>query len=406
MPSTTTVADSPDVRRLSARRDRYQAQKIVWRISSLKRAAYCGRFASDNGQGITVKASGSVSEGTRRAGFGGLQTCGSVWACPVCSEKVNAERQTELQAGIDSWMRQGHAVLFGTLTMRHNRGHKLRELLDAISPAWNRTTSGAGVAWNGSKRAGGDIGDRARFGIRGQVRLLEVKHGDTNGWHPHIHFLLFLDTRISQEAMRDLEARMFGRWEAALARSGFSVLRGVGIDLKPVQTADEVAWYFAKGIYGATDSGRAAYEVTGSQSKKLGKGGRSPFEILRDIVERRTETVDTSTGEIVEHDNEADRRLWREWEKASKGRRQLTWSRGLRAMLGLGVEKTDEEIAEEAPGGDVLEHICAVEWRASRLYALRAELLDAAEADDTGEALCALLNRLRQTRTHLPRRRE
>lgn len=49
--------------------------------------------------------------------------------------------------------------------------------------------------------------------------------------------------------------------------------------------------------------------------------------------------------------------LW-EWEEASHGRRQLTWSTGrrdLRAFAGLGREATDEEIAaEELDGQDAV----------------------------------------------------
>ena len=47
---------------------------------------------------------------------------------------------------------------------------------------------------------------------------------------------------------------------------------------------------------------------------------------------------------------------WWEWEQASDGRRQLTWSRGardLRSLAALGREATDEEIAEEEQETDV-----------------------------------------------------
>ena len=57
--------------------------------------------------------------------------------------------------------------------------------------------------------------------------------------------------------------------------------------------------------------------------------------------------------------------LWWEFEKASKGKRQLTWSRGLRQLLGLIQEKTDEEIAAEELGSKAndLVHISKEGWR-------------------------------------------
>jgi hypothetical protein len=372
MPSTATVATEADqraMRRTSARRERYGARSILWRESSLRRVKNCGKAAT--GDTVTIKAT-TTDQGTR-AGFGGVQSCGSVWACPVCSEKINAERQGELSRGIASWMSDGHAVVFGTLTLRHNKGHRLAQLLDAISPAWNRTTSGAGVAWNGGKR---EIGDKARFGIHGYVRVLEVKCG-CNGWHPHVHFLLFLERELTTGQMLDLEARMFGRWETALAKRGFSTIREVGIDLRPVREGDGLGDYFTKATYATTPSG-AAYEVTGSHSKREGKGGRTPFDLLRSVVE---------TGDADDLDR------WQEYEQATHNRRQLTWSRGLRALLALGAERTEEEIVEDDQGGEIVAVIDKGDYRRLAVAGLLVDVLEMAEADTTGRRLRAFLER-------------
>src|SRR5690554_1611622 len=79
-----------NTRRVAARRDRFAAREVLWMESDLRRVAYCGRFAS--GDSVVVKRAADGSG----AGLGGVQSCGSVWACPVCSEKINAERQAEL----------------------------------------------------------------------------------------------------------------------------------------------------------------------------------------------------------------------------------------------------------------------------------------------------------------------
>jgi hypothetical protein len=50
-----------------------------------------------------------------------------------------------------------------------------------------------------------------------------------------------------------------------------------------------------------------------------------------------------------------DSTLWQEWEQASEGRRQLTWSEGIRALAGLAEqERSDEDIAEELGDDDLL----------------------------------------------------
>jgi hypothetical protein len=282
----------------------------------------------------------------------------------VCSEKINAARQAELETGISNWLDAGHAVVFGTLTMRHHKGQRLADLWDAVSPAWNRTTSGAGVAWNGSKRRGGDIGDKARFGIREYLRVVEVKLGD-NGWHPHIHFLLFLESELSGAELRDLESRMFARWEAALARKGYSVVREVGIDLRPVAAGERngISDYLTKNTYASTP-GAAAYEVTGSQSKRQGKGGVTPFQLLERLV---------ALGDADDLD------AWHEWEVASAGRRQMTWSRGARQLLGLDQELSDEELAEAEFDGEPVLTFTAQDWYDGGWCQVRAELLEHAE---------------------------
>ena len=61
-------------------------------------------------------------------------------------------------------------------------------------------------------------------------------------------------------------------------------------------------------------------------------------------------------------------RLWHEFERASRGRRQMTWSKGLRDLLGLNDERTDESVAEDEIG-DRSEALCQL---AIQLLARRA----------------------------------
>lgn len=311
------------------------------------RVKLCRRAVQDLAGGVALKVT-STADGLV-GGLSGVQTCGSVWVCPVCSEKINASRQGELEAGLHAWMGGGKGVLMLTLTVQHNRGHGLEALWDAISPAWNRLTSGSS-AWNGGKvRKNGSrsIGDKERFGIAGYVRLVETKHG-AHGWHPHIHALLFTNDTLSPVEVSDLRARLAGRWEAAIVREGYRVRTdAVGADLRSVTSSNGIADYFAKNTYGLTASG-AAFEVTGSQSKRLGKGGVTPFQLLE---------------RLVANGDEADLHLWHEWERVSHGRRQLTWSRGMRDLLGLEVELTDAEIAEDdAMKGETVVTLTREEW--------------------------------------------
>ena len=54
---------------------------------------------------------------------------------------------------------------------------------------------------------------------------------------------------------------------------------------------------------------------------------------------------------------------WHEYERASKGRRQVTWSRGLRDLLELEPEKSDEQVAAEEVGTVDLLRLDRFAWR-------------------------------------------
>jgi hypothetical protein len=355
-PTTRVEQHTDDARRQTARDARYEAQRGLWKRSGLPRVAYCGRFLNGRADGVVrVQVTGTPGTPDARAGFGGLQTCGSVWSCPVCSEKVNAARQSELADGMARWRERGGSVLFATFTMRHDKSMRLAPMWDALAGSWRKVIGS--TAWRGGKR---QIGDKARFGIEGFVRLVEVKEG-AHGWHPHLHILLFTKSELSDSEIEDLRGRLHSRWESALEKDGYSTLEfdrdghAVGTDLRRVVDGEYVAEYFAKNGYhpNATAESGAAYEVTGSSSKKRGKGGRTPFQLLADLTDDAWGQVDHETGELLgEHQ---DARTWREWETASRGRRQLTWSRGLRELLLPRAEElTDEEIAEQDFGGSTM----------------------------------------------------
>lgn len=138
--------------------------------------------------------------------------------------------------------------------------------------------------------------------------------------------------QVSADLVAASVGRMFARWSRALERRGFSASEEHGWDLRRAQLGDgDLADYFTK----------MAHEVT-SGHRKEGKraGGRTPMQLLADAVETYEETAMAR---------------WWEWEAASDGRRQLTWSTGhrdLRDLAGLGREATDDEIAEQEQEAD------------------------------------------------------
>lgn len=320
-------------RRSDLRKRRYLGREVNWAESRLKRCRDCGRVAIMPGGSVAVRESGGVG------GFAGLSTCGSVWACGVCNAKIMARRQLEIGAAVEVWKASGGQVAFGTMTMRHWSGHRLGDLWAALSKAWGKVT--AGSSW---------LRDKKRFGIAGWLRVVEVTFGE-NGWHVHIHALFFLESSTVAPELEALKSSMFGRWSAALKSLGLPSPLAAGQDLRVLDGAadEQLSRYFTKAVQQAK---RIGLEMTSTQTKTARGvfGTRSVWSFLDDVIDQ---------GDADSLDR------WHEFQRGSKGRRQLTWSQGIRELLGLRAEKSDEEVAGEELGtkADDLVLITAAGWR-------------------------------------------
>jgi hypothetical protein len=273
--------------------------------------------------------------------FGGLQHCGSVWQCPVCSAKVSERRRQELSRGVEGWQVSGGVVLLVTYTLRHHLADDLRVTLQGLLRARKRMLSGR---WAKSFTE--------RFGVVGRVRALEVTHGQ-NGWHPHVHELVFLRGDVDREAfLQELRAR----WSAQVLKAGLKSVNSHGVD---VRFADlSVADYLSK--FGRDRTWGPEHELTKSAAKLGKQGSRGPIGLLSDYF-----TGDAHAG-----------MLWRQYAGVFKGSRQLVWSDGLRQLLGLGQEQSDAEIAAELrEDAALMDELSRDEWRVVLGNDARAELL-------------------------------
>ncbi len=354
------VAESAaaDAARLLARRDRYYARSRLSGLTGLRRVAACGRVPVTDDGAVYLRAR---TGDDRKAGFGGLATCGSVWTCPVCSAKIAVRRVAEVGKLLRWNDDRGGSSCMATFTMSHNKGHRLKTLWEGLSGAWAYMTQGrAGETWRKV---------RDLFGSDGYVRATEGTYGDENGWHIHIHLLMIFKGAVSDSAMRYLTDELYKLWSRGLELRGFTASRRHGVDVRrcrdTAQSFERVADYFNK----------MTFEMAGGRFKKGRKGGRTPFEVLADGLE-------TGLADDLE--------IWLEWEQASKGRRQLVWSRGLKARSGI-EDLTDEEIAEAADEGETLLILPRRTWQAIRDFAV--ELLDATEAGGLAAAMIWLEDR-------------
>ena len=315
------------------RRRRYELRNVLWQESTIRRCQWCGRIPGRAPGGAQATPEIRINDGV--AHYSGVGRCGSVWACPVCSPKIRQGRALEFEQAARTHLGRGGAIVFLTLTMPHDFGESLAELMDTITASNHALYSGR--PWRR---------DREDFGIRHSFRTWDSTHG-RNGWHPHQHGALFLDRRPSPEELDELTERLFDRYADAIESRGHRrPSREHGIRVELARSPKELAGYLLK-VEGE-DSGRnLALELARGDLKR--GAGRTPFEILAAFRD---------TGDL------AELALWHEWEKATKGRHFSQWSRGARAELGLVEECSDEELAEAEVGGEVVHTFTFEEWHA------------------------------------------
>jgi hypothetical protein len=344
---------------------RYLRRAGLWRVSTLARLRCCGRFANGSGGGLVALR--YLPGDVPIAGLAGLQSCGSTWACPVDSAKIAARRRLEIEAAVTCWYVMGGRIAFSTLTMRHRQGDGLLALWDGLQGAWHYLTSGK--SWQLAK---------ARSGLAGFLRLVEVTQG-VNGWHVHVHALLFLPGGTTAADLDTLHDWMVGRWTAGLNSRGLTCAPvGQLSKLLDMAAIEQIAVYFSKAIDGGEvvpggESGAGGGAPKGDPPTPAAGGGDSARAIALEFTQNQTKTSRDATStapawellDRVFNDGDADAlALWQEYEAASFRRRQVTWSKGLRDLLALGAEATDEDIAAEELGSsmDDLLYVTARGW--------------------------------------------
>lgn len=289
-------------------------------VSALERVAKCGLPIGASAVAITRGPDGTSHTS-------GVETCGSIWSCPVCAAKIRNVRSEEIARGLTGHIAAGGGALFVTLTLPHQAADALRKTVGLVSKGFASVNAG---------RSYGE--DRAAFGILGHIRAFEITHGQ-NGWHPHLHVVVALDQPATVDAAAALEARWQARWDRWLTGQGWPASRvGIGVRVERVRRdAAAVGKYLVKLQEGERLARSVGNEAARADLKSGRNGSRMPFEILADFG---------TDGNL------ADLGLWQEFQLATKGRSAIRWSKGLRdLLLADEPEQTDEEIAAAEVGG-------------------------------------------------------
>ena len=279
-----------------------------------------------------------------RAFYKGLQTCGSVWTCPICANKIQEIRRQEIAHGMKYFYGQGKQAVMITFTFPHEKNQLLKTLLDQFKEALKLL------------RKGGTFSRKCKsFGYEGLIRSLEITHGQ-KGWHPHTHELWFVDANLCEE---DFKKFILAKWFDACNQAGLiaenkeKAFLEHSIDVRfNCSTSDYLAKFDDSNNWGIDR------EMAKASSKKGKKAGRHPFALA----------------------DENEDALFLEYTKAIKGTAQIYWSPGLKKTVNI-EELTDKE-ASELEGDDELKIVGMIPkrlWYTVTKKELRAKVLDLTE---------------------------
>lgn len=276
-----------------------------------------------------------------QAFYRGLVKCGSVWACPVCSAKIQSVRREEIKKTVDWAYKNNHKCMMVTFTFPHYKTQGGSDLMERFSEALAYFRGGKG--WQIVKE---------KLGFLGLIRGLEVLKGK-NGWHIHTHELWIVSKQANMSFTGSI---LTAKWERAIEKQGLlpkdkvNDFRKHGVDIKDNAHASD---YLAKSSWGVDA------ELTMGNEKVSQSQGVTPFAL---VSQGRKE-------EFLEYMN------------ATKGRQQLYFSKGLKELVGL-KEIDDKEIVEKEEMEDkidVLALLNSEQWKSIVKNKARVKVLEIAE---------------------------
>ena len=303
-----------------------------------------------------------------RAHYKGLQTCGSVWMCPLCASKIEERRRADI-VKVFGWADSENLdSSLHTNTFSHGQGDDLHDLFERQAAAFKlyRTSR--------TYRA-----EMKRICYIGMIRCLEVTHG-INGFHPHTHEVQFHRERLTDNDANLLRNTLVSPWMEACKKVG--LFKTGDDEIAFYRRALDVRPHFTAGDYLAKqDDSKAwtpSHEIAKSSSKLGRRAGVHPFQ-------------------LATRGNPGDPALFIEYARATKGKRKLMFSPGLKAKAGLQDVSDEELAAADVESARLIANLPPMIWdfvkRTDRHHNTRAALLDAAEKNGK-DGIAALLYEL------------
>ena len=297
----------PPAGTVRAWQQRSTGRAILKRAGVEKRIRWCGSRISRGADGVGLHARPDRPYGR----VSGVCICGQSLACPVCAPRIAGFRSAEVSECFKRAALAGYTATLCTFTIPHSLGSALGVEIDTFAEAWKRYQAGRKAMTRAAESLGNQVGRECTWGA-------------ANGWHYHQHQMRYdkPGTFCQDSARAD--------WLGALASVGRK-WRGAeehAFDAGAVGSEAGAA-YVAKLASSVEAQARAVgLEIAAGANK-----GRNLASLLQDAG----------------NGDERAAAVWLHGVKAITERKvsSVRWSRGFRGAVGMGVEKTDGEVAAE-----------------------------------------------------------
>lgn len=226
------------------------------------------------------------------AAFTNLAHCRSIWCCPVCTPYRLREIATKITALIRRREKLNESAFMYTFTFPHR-------ITDSASQCVEQLKSMRKFVFGGGPWA--CLKQKNR--ISGIVQSVECTYSAHNGWHFHIHMLIFFenDTDLT-ERVEKTQQKLLKRWTESY---GSELPQGTDSD-----------YWLTKSVYLSRDNDQRPRKITAGDYI-CSYGATEMAKITNDSKKS------VSPFELLTSNNPADQKLFVEYALATHGQRRI-----------------------------------------------------------------------------------
>lgn len=280
---------------------------------NVHRTRFCHLVRSHQAETITLKISSDAASET--ANLSGVQTCGSVWSCPVCAKRIAVQRGKEIGHAIDFMIKSGHVPIMITNTARHDASMRLKPFKEKFKASHRSFVQHR--RWRELKEV---------FGLQHSIKAVEATWSLENGWHYHQHSILFIHAdklkNITDEGWKHWEKMARNLWMDSMEKHG---LTGVPSIAFHVQASGDIKRDYLAKLGMEDETSNLDYELSAGHNKN--RGGLKIWNIL----------------ERAWQGSEKHAEIYIEYVEAMTGDNWITWSHGLKELCDI--ENMEDESA-------------------------------------------------------------